>query len=119
MRLADRQGKATATQGLERILQSVPLLHPSKHAFDYWLGINKALVASLNTDINLWTEEKTASLTALRIAKDEALTYLRAERNRLLGLSHAQAIEELVRASGLEARIAQVERVEHGSLLGD
>lgn len=117
--LATRQGKAIATQGLERILQSVSLLHPSKNASDYWLGINKALVASLDTDVDLWTEEKTASLTALGIAKDEALTYLRSERNRLLGLSHEQALEELIRALGLEARIAQVERVEHGSLLGD
>ena len=55
----------------------------------------------------------------LGVAKDEALTYLRAERNRLLGLSHKEAIEELIRTAGLDSRIAQVERIEHGDLLGD
>ena len=78
-----------------------------------------ALVASLKGDGDLWTAEKTASLEALGMAKEESLTYLRAERNRLLGLSHKQALEELIRFAGLDSRIAQVERVEHGDLLGD
>ncbi len=117
--LAKRRGRAAATNGLGTVLKSVSLLHPSKNAADYWLGINGALVAALKGDVDLWTAEKTASLEALRVAKDEALTYLRAELNRLLGLSHKQALEELIRITGLESRIAQVERIEHGSLLGD
>jgi type II restriction enzyme len=117
--LAKRRGGATARQGLGSVLKSVSLLHPSKNAADYWLGINKALVAALKGDVDLWAAEKTASLAALGIAKDEALTYLRAERNRLLGLSHKQALEELIRAAGLDSRIAQVERIKHGKLLGD
>ncbi|MBI4801498.1 MAG: HindIII family type II restriction endonuclease [Elusimicrobia bacterium] len=117
--LARRRGAATARKGLGSVLKSVSLLHPSKNAADYWLGINRALVAALKGDVDLWTAEKTASLTALGAAKDEALTYLRSERNRLLGLSHKQALEELIRATGLDSRIAQVERIEHGNLLGD
>jgi hypothetical protein len=39
--------------------------------------------------LDLWTAEKTVSLKALGMVKDEALSYLRTERNRLLGLSHA------------------------------
>ena len=117
--LAERRGKAAATKGLKSVLKSVSLLHPGKSAADYWLGINRALVAALKGDVDLWTAEKTASLAALGTAKDEALTYLRAERNRLLGLSHKQALEELIRAVGLDSRIAQVERIEHGNLLGD
>jgi len=117
--IAKRRGGATARKGLGSLLESVSLLHPSKKAADYWLGINKALVAVMKGDVDLWTTEKTASLVALGIAKDEALTYLRAERNRLLGLSHKQAIEELICATGLDSRITQVERIEHGNLLGD
>ena len=117
--LAERRGQTLATKGLGSVLKSVSLLHPSKSAADYWLGINKALVAVLKTDVELWTTEKTASLAALDLAKDEALTYLRAERNRLLGLSHEEAIKELIRAAGLDSRIAQVERIEHGNLLED
>lgn len=117
--LAMRRGEAAATKALGSVLQSVSLLHPSKSAADYWLGINKALVATLRGEVDLWTAEKTASLAALSIAKVEALTFLRAERNRLLSLSHKQALEELIRATGLDSRIAQVERIEHGNLLGD
>lgn len=117
--LAKRRAPSAAMQGLGSVLKSVALMHPSKSAADYWLGINRALVAALKADAGLWTAEKTASLAALGVAKDEALTYLRAERNRLLGLSHKQALEELIRAAGLDSRIAQVERIEHGNLLGD
>ena len=117
--LATRRGEATATKALGTVLKSVSLLHPSKNAADYWTGINGALVASLNADIDLWTAEKTGSLEALGVAKDESLTYLRTARDRLLGLSHKQALEELIRFAGLDSRIAQVERIEHGNLLGD
>lgn len=117
--LAERRGGAVATEGLGGMLKSVSLLHPTKSAADYWLGINRTLVATLKGDADIWTVEKTASLAALGVAKDEALTYLRAERNRLLGLSHKQALDELIRATGLDSRIAQVERIDHGNLLGD
>lgn len=117
--LARRRGAAAATKGLGKVLKSVSLLQPGKSAADYWLGINRALVAALKNDVDLWTAEKKASLLALSIAKDEALTYLRAERNRLLGLSHQQALGELIRATGLDSRINQIERLDHGALLGD
>lgn len=117
--LAKRRGERAATKGLGSVLKSVSLLHPSKSAADYWLGINRALVDALEGNLDLWTAEKTASLAALGLVKDEALSYLRAERNRLLGLSHKQALDELIRAMGLNSRIVQVKRIEHGNLLGD
>lgn len=117
--LANRRRGAAAAKGLGIVLKSVSLLHPGKNAADYWLGINKALATALKGDVGLWTTEKTASLVALGVARDEALAYLRSERNRLLGLSHQQALEELIRAAGLDSRIEQVVRIEHGNLLGD
>ena len=117
--LAMRRGRSTATRSLGTVLKRVSLLHPSKNAIDYWLGINSALVAALKGDVDIWTVEKTASIEAVGIAKDEALTYLRIERDRLLGLSHKQALEELIRLAGLDSRITRVECVEHGNLLGD
>ena len=117
--LASRRRPSVARTGLGTVLKSVSLMHPGKSAADYWLGINGALVTALKGDADLWTVEKTASLAALSVAKDEALTCLRAERNRLLGLSHRQALEELIRAAGIDSRIAQVQRIEHGSLLGE
>ena len=116
--LSMRCGPSMAEAGLHNILQAVSVLHPSKSAIDYWMGINRSLVASLANDTDLWTTEKTESLAALDAAKNEALRYLRIERDRLLGLSHQQALDELLRLAGLDFRIAKVERIEHGSLLG-
>ncbi|NJL29573.1 MAG: HindIII family type II restriction endonuclease [Thermoanaerobaculia bacterium] len=116
---AERRGKAKAAKCLGTMLKSLEALHLSKNAVDYWSAVNGSLVTSLKRDGDLWTAEKIASIEALRVAKEESLTYLRAERGRMLGLSHEQALEELIRLSGLDSRIAQVERIEHGRLLGD
>lgn len=115
---AVRRGALSAEQGLGQVLKSVTLMHPSKSANDYWTGINRALTSSLGNDSDLWTAEKIASLEALLLVKEESLIYLRSERNRLLGLSHQEALQELIRLAGLDSRIPKVERIEHGELLG-
>ena len=116
--LSSRQGSKSAETGLHDILQSVATLHPNKSAVDYWTSVNRALIASLTNDTELWAIEKRESLAALNVAKNEAISYLRAERNRLLGLSHQQALDELLRLAGLDSRIAKVMGIEHGTLLG-
>lgn len=76
------------------------------------------MVSAFGQDENLWTDEKKASLEGLKVAKEEALVYLRTERNRLLGLSHKAALVELLRSTGLDSRITQIEKLQHGNLLG-
>jgi len=115
--LSERKGKPSAVKGLGSILAAVAHLNPSKSAVDYWTGINRALALSLGKEGDLWTTEKTASIEALAVVKAESLRYLRSERNRLLGLSHQEALDELVRMAGLDSRIAQVEGIEHNALL--
>ncbi len=117
--IALRRGTAFAVKGLGIVLRSVSLMHPSKNACDYWLGLNRALVSVLRNSVDIWTAEKNASLEALDVAKEEALAYLRAERDRLLGLSHHQAIKELIRAAGIDSRIEKVKNIKHGDLLGN
>lgn len=116
--LANRRGTDSSETALSTILKTVNLLNPSKNAVDYWTGINRALVSSLSSDIESWEIEKRASVEGLNIVRDESLEYLRSERNRLLGLSHRQAIDELVRLAGVDSRIRRVESVSHGGLLG-
>lgn len=107
-----------AEAGLLKVLKTVATLHPTKNAGDYWVGINRSLVSALGTSSDLWTNEKKESLAGLSVVKEEALKYLRAEKNRLLRLSHQEALDELLRATGLDSRIHHVEQVEHGDLLG-
>ena len=113
-----RQGKKQAEQGFHDMLQTISTLNPSKKAIDYWTEINKSLVNSLDKDTDLWTIEKTASIESLETIKEESLRYLQSERNRLLGLSHQEALEALVRAARVDSRAAHIRNVEHGNLLG-
>lgn len=115
--LAAETSPKEAEVGLHEVLKTVSTLHTSKNANDYWMGINKALLNALGGLSSLWTTEKMESLEALQLVKEESLTYLRSERSRLLQLSHQQAIEELLKATGLSSRIKQVEAVDHGILL--
>lgn len=112
-----RRKPPAAEESLHELLKTISLLHPSKSATDYWTGLNRSLLTSLEHDSDLWTAEKTASFEALGVVKDESLRYLRSERNRLLGLSHEEALAELIRLAGIDSRIAKVERLEHGDLL--
>jgi len=116
--LATRQGAQLAAAGLHEVLRSISIMHPSKSALDYWTGLNRALVSSLSSHSDLWTAEKLASAESLEVVKRESLQYLIAERDRLLGLSHQQALVELIRLSGLDSRMEQVRRIQHGPLLG-
>jgi hypothetical protein len=116
--LSREKSPRVGQQGLHRMLQSVSELNPGKNARDYWQGINKALLVSLGKNVALWTEEKKTSLEGLQVVKDEALGYLRYERKRLLGLSHTQALAELLQSVGLDSRIAMIEKIQHSTLLG-
>jgi hypothetical protein len=116
--MAQRHGGTVAEDCLHGVLRCVSVMQPSKNAPDYWTVLNGALVAQLGDSLDLWTTEKTESLESLSILKQESLRYLKGERTRLLSLSHQQALDELVRKAGLDSRIAYVEGVEHGQLLG-
>ena len=117
--LALRREVVRSEEGLQQVLKSVPMLHPSKSASDYWMAINRALVNALGPDTDLWTIEKIASQESLGMAKRESIQHLTAERDRLLGLSYKEALRELVKLSGFDSRIQQVERIQHGPLLGE
>ncbi|TCT23809.1 HindIII family type II restriction endonuclease [Thiobaca trueperi] len=115
--LAREKSPAMAEQGLHRILDKVAQLHPSKNARDYWVGINETLISVLGKHKHLWKIEKQESLEGLELVKQEALSYLQFERHRLLGLSHQEVLKELLKSVGLDARIAQIERLQYGGLL--
>ncbi len=117
MALTLRQEVKQAELTLHEILKTIATLHPSKNAVDYWTGINRAFVKSLDKGTDLWTAEKTASIESLDAVKQESLIYLQSERNRLLALSHQEALDALIRSYRIDSRAAQIRSVEHGELL--
>ena len=115
--LSMRGETAMSQEGLHNVLKSVSVMHPSKNAVDYWTAINRTLVNSLGSVDGLWKTEKIASEEALAFAKAESVRDLILARDRLLGLTHQEALNELVKRSGFNTRIQYVEHIQHGQLL--
>ena len=115
--LSLRRTATIATGGLLRVLNATKTMNPSKSADYYWTGLNRALMDCLGADPDLWGAEKRQSVTALNVVKQEAIAHLHMERDRVLALSHEDALAELVRAKRFDVRIDQVHGVRHGRLL--
>ena len=64
-----------------------------------------------------WLEEKSATLEAIQISQNEALTFLATERERILKLSKDEAIQEVLKASKIDTKIRKVKSVTDNGLL--
>ena len=115
--LARRRTATMATAALGDMLNATDTLNPDKSAEHYWTGVNRALVNGLSADIDLWRTEKRESVRALEIAKQEAIAHLVSERNKVLTMSHQEALAELVRVKRFDMRMDYIRRVRHGTLL--
>ncbi|MDE2898888.1 MAG: HindIII family type II restriction endonuclease [Chloroflexota bacterium] len=115
--LTEAKDKDSSEELLHKLLKTVGVLHPGKSASDYWTAINHALVESLPPEAGIWESEKKLSLEGLQIAKDESLKHLTLARNRLLGLSRQEAIDELLKRSTIDSSILRVKNLQFGSLL--
>jgi len=102
---------------LHEIFKVVEALHPSKAALSYWEPINRFMVDFDKSIRMIWVEEKKASEEAIYLAKEEALTYLAAERERIIKLSRVEAIREVIKASKIENKIRAVKSVADNGLL--
>ena len=66
---------------------------------------------------DIWKEEKIALLEAIQIARKEALRFLAEERERIMKLSHQEAINEVLKWRKIETRIQTVKTVTDNGLL--
>ena len=65
----------------------------------------------------LWKAEKQAAVESISIAKDEALTYLAKEREKIMRMSHEEALKELVKVHKIESRISMIQSVSNNEIL--
>jgi len=71
-----------------------------------------------STVSSLWSKEKNAILDAIEILKEEALTFLARERERIMKMSHEEAIKGLLEAHKFESKIETIKLVADNGLLG-
>ncbi|MBX3288499.1 MAG: HindIII family type II restriction endonuclease [Acidobacteria bacterium] len=111
------EGTEKAQELLYKVFKTVPLLPLSKSATDYWLGINKTLLEFSETIEELWQKEKQASLESIEVAKQEDLTYLAKQREKIMRMSHQEALNELIKVHKIDSKIKIINSIKDNGLL--
>ncbi len=117
LRYAFSQSNEKSIQLLHNILKTVDSLNPSKDAISYWLAINRLIIDFDKPLLDIWAEERRASEESILLAKEEALTYLALERERILKLSKEAAIREVIKSRKIDNKITVIESVSYNGLL--
>jgi hypothetical protein len=113
---SETEGKTKTQQLLKKIFQTIPAINPSKNATDYWLAINRTMLSFHKKIEKLWNIEKNAAIQAISIAKDEALNFLAEEREKIMRMSHKEALKELVKVHKIESRIKTINAISDNGL---
>ena len=102
---------------MHEVFRTVEAMNPSKNAASYWQMVNRTLLNFDGVIGAIWRDEKLASNEAIRISKEEALTFLAAERERIMRLSRADAIKEVLKWRTLDNKVQKVQSVAKNDLL--
>ena len=113
---AEQEGNRKAELLLHNIFKTVEALNPTKSAFDYWQAVNKTILNNPKIIHALWKTEKMASLESMEITKQESLAYLARERERIMRMSHEQALKELITMSKIDSKIKIIESISDNGL---
>lgn len=113
---SETEGKTNAQNLLHKVFETIPALNPSKNATDYWLAINKTMLSFSKKIEPLWTIEKSVATESIEIAKEEALTFLAKEREKIMKMSHQEAIKELIKVHKIESKIKTIKAVSDNEL---
>lgn len=115
---SDIEGKDRAQELIHKIFQVIPAMNPSKSAGDYWLALNRTMLGFSPVIQELWGIEKAASSDSIFIGKEEALTFLAQEREKILRMTHEEAIRELVKMNKIESKIKTIQSISDNGLFG-
>lgn len=116
-RLAEAVSQTVAMDVFHQILRATEILNPSKEAAPYWHCINRTMLDAHSAVGSFWQDEKIANIEAIAAAKEEGLTSLAMERQRILQMSHDEAIQALVRDKNIVGRNKMIEAVSDKGIL--
>ena len=110
------EGLTKAQQLLKKIFETIKALNPSKNATDYWLAVNKIILSFSKKIQPIWDIEKGVATESISIAKEEALTFLAEEREKIMRMSHKEALKELIKVHKIESRIKTINAISDNGL---
>ena len=102
---------------LLKIFNSVKNLAPSKDAQNYWNAVNNTMLAYDKHIEIFWKTEKIAAIESIEIAKEQALDYLKTEQDKIMKLTHKQALIELIKVYKLDSKIEVINSVTENDIL--
>ncbi len=118
VRYAEMSSQEKAMELVYKVFQAIDAMNPSKDAGIYWQTVNREILGFDRKIKEIWQEEKKASVESICISKQEALTFLAAERERIMRLSKQEAIREIIRHSKIENKIRAIRSVSDNGILG-
>lgn len=101
---------------LHKIFKIIPALNPSKNAIDYWLAVNQTILNDSQTMDALWKMEKLAAVETIKIGKQEALRFLAKQREKIMNMSHQEALGELIRMSKIDNKVKTIRTISDNGL---
>lgn len=110
------EGQVKAQQLLKKIFETIKALNPSKNATDYWLAVNKTILSFSKKIQPIWDIEKGVATESISIAKEEALTFLAQESEKIMRMSHKEALKELIKVHKIESRIKTINAITDNGL---
>ena len=116
-KFASIEGTAKISTIFKNIFDSIPVLNPSKESTPYWHAVNRAMLDSSENMTQLWIHEKQAAVESIVIAKELALKYLAEEREKIMRMSHGEAIRELVRVHKIDSKEKKINAVRSNRIL--
>ncbi|MBI3260011.1 MAG: HindIII family type II restriction endonuclease, partial [Ignavibacteriae bacterium] len=111
-----KAGKTKAHEFLTKIFKTIPVINPSKSAVDYWTTVNKTILSFSKNIEKLWNIEKEASSESIFLAKEEALIYLANEREKIMRMSHQEALLELIKVHKIDSKIKIINSISDNGL---
>lgn len=112
------EGNEKTEELLQLIFESIKALNPSKDSSAYWFAVNKTMLGFSKKIDDLWKIEKEVAVESILIAKEEALTFLAKEREKIMRMSHEEAIAELIKVHKIESKIKIINSVSNNGILG-
>jgi type II restriction enzyme len=110
------EGSLKSETLLPEIFKTVEALNPGKISQDYWASVNQTLLEFSEGIRELWTIEKKAASESTKLAKEEGLNFLAAEREKIMGMSHDEALQELIKVSKLESKLNIINSIRDSQL---
>jgi len=110
------ESKSKTQALIYNVFKTVSTLNPSKNAVDYWLAINRTMLGFSMKIEKMWSIEKEAAIHSIGIAKVQGLTFLAQEREKIMRMSHQEALRELIKVHKIDSKIKTIKSISDNGL---